>query len=43
MTINKASETNLAAWQAAIDLFAQVIDTQDTDNDKAADLVYLDF
>ena len=26
-----------------LDLFAQVIDTYDTDNNKAVDLVYLDF
>ena len=26
-----------------LDLFAQIIDTYDTDNNKAVDLVYLDF
>ena len=38
-----ASETNVATCQACSIYFAQVIDTYDTDNNKAVDLVYLDF
>ena len=36
-----ASETNVAG--CLVDFFSQVIDTYDTDNNKAVDLFYLDF
>ena len=36
-----ASETNVAA--SLVDFFSQIIDTYDTDNNKAVDLFYLDF
>ena len=39
-----ANETNVAAWQfSLLNFFAQVIDTYDMNNNKAVDLVYLDF
>ena len=38
-----APETNLADWLVCWIFFAQVIDTYDTNNNKAVDLVYLDF
>ena len=37
-----ASETNVALT-SLLDFHAQVIETYDTDNTKAVDLVYLDF
>ena len=40
MTLNLASQTNLTSL---LNFFAQVIDTYDTDNNKAVDYVYLDF
>ena len=46
VALNMASETNVAARSCLtilLDFFAQVIDTYDTDNNKAVDLVYLDF
>ena len=36
-------ETNAAASQACWIFFAQVIDTYDSDNNKAVDLVYVNF
>ena len=42
MTLNMASKTNVAAWQAC-SISVPVIDTYDMDNNKAVDLVYLDF
>ena len=39
-----ASKRNIAAWLTSmLDFFARVMDTYDTDNSKAVDLVYLDF
>ena len=38
------SETNVhSGLTIMLDFFAQVIETYDTDNNKAVDLVYLDF
>ena len=38
-----SAETNVVGLTSLLDLFSQVIDTYGTDNNKAVDLVYLDF
>ena len=36
-------ETNACCLTSLLDFFAQVIDTYDSDNNKAVDMVHLDF